>query len=171
MRDDEGRRRRELGAAAPTEWGQGVDSKGHSPHNPKLSCSAVVPLQHSDKANDTFNNSTAGEGLGKWKPCQGQDEQGKDGMHREGRFELTPDPSHVITPGGLSLCPDLKRCWQSPSQRVNMWQPLNSASHSEEPPGPPLSIDETPLQPPRMEGTHPSLTSCRPLTVLPLDHP
>ena len=104
MRDDEGRRRRELEAAAPTEWGQGVDSKGHSPHNPKLSCSVVVPLQHSDKANDTFNNSTAGEGLGKWKPCQGQDEQGKDGMHREGRFEQERRE-------GLRAC-----YWEGPSE-------------------------------------------------------
>ena len=100
MRDDEGRRRRGLGAAAPTEWGQRVDSKGHCPHNPKLSCSVVVPLQHSDKANDTFNDSAVGGGLGKWKSHQGQDEQGKDGVHREGSFELTSDPSHVVTLGG-----------------------------------------------------------------------
>ena len=113
MRDGEGRRKRGLGAAAPTEWGQGVDSKGRCPHNPKLSCSAAVLLQYSDKANNTFNNSAAGGGLGQGKLCQGQEEQGKDEVHRKGRFELTPDPSHAITPGGLSLGPDLKRCWQS----------------------------------------------------------
>ena len=113
MRNGEGRRRRGLGAAAPTEWDQGVDSKGRCPHNPKLSCSVAVLLQHRDKANNTFNNSAAGGGLGQGKLCQGQEEQEKDEVNRKGRFELTPDPSHAITPGGLSLCLDLKRCWES----------------------------------------------------------
>lgn len=83
---------------------------------------------------------------------------------------LTPHMSSHLE--GLSLRSDLKRCWQNllPKQ-------LTCGGHSALPP-----IQKShlvlPFQYMRLlcslqgwEGTHPSLASCRPLTVLPLDRP
>lgn len=79
MRDDEGRRRRGLGAAAPTEWGQGVDSKGHRPHNPKQAALRRSPSSTVIKQMTLSIIQQQERGLGSGNLIRGKRSKGKMG--------------------------------------------------------------------------------------------
>ena len=112
-----GREGRGSGSSSPNQWGWGGHSKGHRPHSPSSAAPRQCPSSTAREQTTLSTTQQQEAGLGKGKPTsalrEGQEKQGKGGVQREGRLEFTPDPSHTITPGGLSVYPDLESVIQS----------------------------------------------------------